>query len=89
MPAGHQQTNLFDSRDRRIDLANHPTLGMSSKRSDSEVTSSNSAETSRTAQHASRKVTSLRGMNSIAPISTPRVGCETSKSFAANQTRAR
>src|SRR6266576_2751427 len=54
---------------------------MISKRSESDVTSSSSADTSNTAQPESRKLTNLRWINSIAPISTPRVGCDTSNSF--------
>ena len=43
-------------------------------RSESERISSNSAETSRTALPASRCSMSRRWINSMAPISTPRVG---------------
>ena len=57
---------------------------MTSKRSARAVTSSSSAETSSTAEPASRSSISLRWMNSMAPISTPRVGCETSSSFGFN-----
>ena len=48
-------------------------------RSASDITSSSSTETSRMAQPASRIATSWRWMNSIAPMSTPRVGWPTSR----------
>src|SRR5438094_232063 len=50
-------------------------------RSDSERTSSSSAETSSTAVPSSRSWTMRRWMNSIAPMSTPRVGCAARRTF--------
>ena len=57
---------------------NSPTISpsyMTRMRSESERTSSSSSETSRTARPSSRSSTSRRCTNSIAPTSSPRVGC--------------
>src|SRR6185436_6755525 len=67
------------ARDGSTSPATRP-LCRTSRRSASAVTSSSSADTSSTAQPASRSATIFRWMNSMAPISTPRVGCEISRS---------
>src|SRR5439155_517749 len=54
---------------------------MTAIRSERERTSSSSAETSRTAVPSSRSWTIRRWMNSMAPMSTPRVGWAASRTF--------
>ena len=71
----HEQSDMCSSAFPRGRSAKMRPSNMTSTRSDSPRISPNSAETTRTARPLSRSATSCSWICSVAPTSSPRVGC--------------